>query len=136
MGGQGWINGGENSIYFYLILPLTLMSSTISLITLCLVLILEAKLTKQNCLRRLNYRLTVSRKLINTFINQLKGFVIIILLCARYLAHFMPVHLPLGVFSIVIFLCGIYVEVLFEDCDQGLKHYAYPICGFRCAFSR
>lgn len=50
----------------------------------------------------------------------------IILLRARNLAHFMSVHLPLGIFPIVIFLCGIYVEVLFEKCVQGLKHYAYP----------
>lgn len=37
----------------------------------------------------------------------------------------MPAYLPLGIFSIVIFLCGIYVEVLFEDCIQELEH-AYP----------
>lgn len=38
----------------------------------------------------------------------------------------MLVHLSPGKFSIVIFQCGIYAEVLFEDCVHGLKHYACP----------
>jgi len=33
----------------------------------------------------------------------------------------MLVHLSLGKFSIVIFQCGIYAEILFEDCVLGLK---------------
>lgn len=54
-GGQGWMG---RAVFISTLSYFSPISSTISLITLCLVFILEAKLTKQNCLRRLNYILT------------------------------------------------------------------------------